>query len=342
VQTSLSTGCVASLCLLSLRADCGFPILPASQPCDNAVCDKGIMSVKVRAYNHSVDYKRVDQFLRNVYEPTDRMLNWLQPRWEYMHAHPFIENVSLEEIAVYEDEGEIIGLAHPEDKPAFIHFQRKPGYDEVLPLMFDYADRHFGGPSIMLQRDVIGLFVGDFDEVLAREAIANGYEMLPGYAEGYSKLSLDIPIPAAPLPDGFRLQSLADENDQPKINRCLWRGFNHEGEIPREELARPAVAQSAPNFRKDLTIVAVAPDGEYVSYAGIWLVADLGFAYVEPVATDPDYRRIGLGRAAVLESIRRVQAEGAEVTWVGSDQPFYKAMGFETKFQRNLWVKWLD
>ena len=300
------------------------------------------MSVKVRAYNHAVDYERVDRFLCDVYEPSDRLLNWLQPRWEYMHAHPFIENVPLQKIAVYEDEGEIVGLAHPEDKPTFIYFQRKPGYDEVLPLMFDYADRHFGGPSIMLQRNIIGLFVGDFDDALEQEAAANGYEMLPDYAEGYSKLALGEPIAAASLPAGFRLQSLADENDHQKINRCLWRGFNHEGEIPPEELSRSAVAQNAPNFRKDLTIVAVAPDGEYVSYAGIWLVADLGFAYVEPVATDPDYRRMGLGRAAVLESVRRAQDEGADVAWVGSDQPFYKAMGFEKKFQRNLWVKWLD
>ena len=66
------------------------------------------------------------------------------------------------------------------------------------------------------------------------------------------------------------------------------------------------------------------------------------FAYVEPVATDPDYRRRGLGAAAVMETLRRVQREAAEVAWVGSDQEFYKALGFETKFQRDLWVKWID
>ena len=51
---------------------------------------------------------------------------------------------------------------------------------------------------------------------------------------------------------------------------------------------------------------------------------------------------MGLGRATVLETLRRIQSEGAEVAWVGSDQEFYKAIGFEKKFQRNLWVKYLD
>jgi predicted N-acetyltransferase YhbS len=88
--------------------------------------------------------------------------------------------------------------------------------------------------------------------------------------------------------------------------------------------------------------VAVAPTGEYVSYAGIWHETANRYGYVEPVATDPACRRLGLGRATVLETLRRVQSEGAEVAWVGSDQVFYKAIGFEKKFQRNLWVKYLD
>jgi ribosomal protein S18 acetylase RimI-like enzyme len=168
-----------------------------------------------------------------------------------------------------------------------------------------------------------------------------GYERLEIH-DGYSKYDLTRPIPEATIPDGYRLQSLLAENDHRKINRCLWRGFNHDGEIPDEDLNAPAVAQHAPNFRKDHTIVAVAPNGNYVSYAGIWYVPENRLAYVEPVATDPDHRRLGLGRACVLETLRRVQAAGAEVAWVGSDQPFYAAMGFHKRFQRNLWVKWLD
>jgi predicted N-acetyltransferase YhbS len=296
----------------------------------------------VRSYDHDRDYEPVNRFLIDVYEPSDQLLNWVQPRWEYMHAHPFIENVPLHLIAVYERDGRIVGLAHPEDKLTFVYFQRKPGYEQLLPAMFDHADKHFGGPSIMLRRDIIGLFINDFDSALQTMATERGFQLLEGYHEGYSKLTLDSPILCSALPEGFRLQSLAEENDHTKINRCLWRGFDHEGDVPADEADQPAVAQGAPNFRKDHTIVAVEPGGEYVAYSGIWYVPENGLAYVEPVATDPDYRRMGLGRAAVLESLRRVRAEGAEVAWVGSDQEFYKAIGFDKKFQRDLWVKWLD
>ena len=163
-----------------------------------------------------------------------------------------------------------------------------------------------------------------------------------GFAQYSSRLSLDKPIPKIELPEGFRFQSLADENDFHKINRVLWRGFDHPGPPPKEEVEGRKFSQQAPNFRKDLNIVVVAPDGNFVSYAGMWHLKENKVAYVEPVATDPDYRRMGLGRAAVLESARRAAVEGAEITWVGSGQPFYSAIGFEKKFTAVPWVKFLD
>ncbi|MCP3994792.1 MAG: GNAT family N-acetyltransferase [bacterium] len=300
------------------------------------------MAVQVRPYNPATDYEPVSRFFIDVYEPTERLLNWMQPRWEYMHHHPFIADVPLETIGVFEDDGRIVGLAHPEDKLTFVYFQRRPGYDHILPAMFAHAATHFGGPSIMLERNIIGLFINDFDAELQSVARSFGYERHPEHHDGYSKYDLTQAIPAAPIPNEYHIQSLADKNNQRKINECLWRGFNHEGDISEEDAAAPAVAQSAPNFRKDRTIVAVDSHGDYVAYAGIWHVPENGCAYVEPVATDPLHRGKGLARACVLESLRRVQAAGATVAWVGSDQEFYSAIGFEKKFQRDLWVKWLD
>jgi predicted N-acetyltransferase YhbS len=100
--------------------------------------------------------------------------------------------------------------------------------------------------------------------------------------------------------------------------------------------------QSAPNYRKDLNIVAVAPDGMYASYGGIWQDHFNRIAYIEPVCTDPDYRRMRLGTAVVLEGIRRCGKEGAMTAMVGSDQTFYTSMGFKKLFDINLWARELE
>jgi predicted N-acetyltransferase YhbS len=97
--------------------------------------------------------------------------------------------------------------------------------------------------------------------------------------------------------------------------------------------------QSGPNFRKDLTIVVESPAGDFVSFCGLWYEPVNRYAYVEPLATDPDYRRMGLARAAVWEGVRRCLELGAKEVFVGSDQEFCKAIGFSTLFKSNCWVR---
>ena len=97
--------------------------------------------------------------------------------------------------------------------------------------------------------------------------------------------------------------------------------------------------QSAPNYRKDLNIVVVTPGGSFVSYCGMWYEPVHSIAYVEPVATDPDYRRMGLARAAVLEGIRRCGELGARVAYVGSKQPLYLSLGFRPEYDSCVWER---
>lgn len=66
------------------------------------------------------------------------------------------------------------------------------------------------------------------------------------------------------------------------------------------------------------------------------------YAYVEPVATDPAYRRMGLGNAAVLEGMRRCAELGAQTACVGSDIEFYQALGFTAVTNSECWIKYLD
>ena len=100
--------------------------------------------------------------------------------------------------------------------------------------------------------------------------------------------------------------------------------------------------QSAPTFRHDLNIVVEAPVGHFASFSGTWFDPTNRIAYVEPVATDPDYRRRGLGAAAVLEGIRRCGELGASVAYVGSDQAFYHAIGFTVAHISQCWARTLE
>ena len=159
------------------------------------------------------------------------------------------------------------------------------------------------------------------------------------YSEVTSRLEIPVEFPEIRIPEGFLLKSLADDFDVRKVHRVMHRGFNHEGEPPEDELDDRRRKLSAPSLRRDLSIVAEAPDGSFVSFSGTWMDRENRVCCIEPVATDPDYRRMGLGSAVVLEGIRRCAAEGARVAYVGSDQEFYRSIGFTECQVQSLWRK---
>jgi predicted N-acetyltransferase YhbS len=301
------------------------------------------MSIQIRSYDFDKDFVRVGQFLIETYCPGEVYANWLQARWEYMHFHPVIRELDLTRIGVAEAQGEIVGVVHFEGNETEVFIQVHPDHSELRYVLFAYAEEtDFQGISKSTGRLIRAVYVNDFDKELEQLAEESGYEKWENFAQEKASMNLEVPLPEVSLPEGFSLQSLADENDLHKINQVLWRGFDHPGPPPEEEIEGRAFAQQAPNFRKDLTIVVVAPDGNYVAYGGMWHIKENKVAYVEPVATDPDYRRMGLGKAAVLESVRRAAAEGAKVAWVGSGLKFYSAIGFEVKFAAVPWIKFLD
>ena len=97
-----------------------------------------------------------------------------------------------------------------------------------------------------------------------------------------------------------------------------------------------------PKARLDLKIAVTAPNGDFAAFCGMFYEPAGKYAYVEPVATIPAYRRLGLGKAAVLEGIRRCALLGAEMAYVGSDQAFYQSMGFTKVHNTEGWVKYFE
>ncbi len=205
-------------------------------------------------------------------------------------------------------------------------FQIHPDYSHLKEEMLDHAKRHLYAPMDD-GRGYLHAFINDFDPESEAIVRHRGYHKHEEFAQPESLFVIPRPFPEITLPDGFQLRSLADDNDLTKVDRVLWRGFNHSGEPPDDRAGR-ALLQSAPNYRLDPSIVVQAPNGDFAAYCGMWYLPDHRISYVEPVATDPDYRRMGLGRAAVLEGIRRCGDLGATSAVVGSSQEFYLSFGF--------------
>lgn len=298
------------------------------------------MSVQFRHYRGVADYQLIDDFLIRHYQPGNQDGNWIEPAWEYMHGHSWLDKPSLEKIGIWEAGEKIVSVVHYESRLGEVFFQFHPEYRHLRQEMLVYAEQHLYGTAEDGRR-FVQAFVNDDDQAFIALVQARGYEKDEANARPVCQFLIADPFPAISLPEGFRVKSLAEDCDWVKIHRVLWRGFDHPGEPPAEDLDARKRMQDVPNFNPDLKIVVQAPNGSFASFCGMWYVPACKYAYVEPVATDPDYRRMGLGKAAVLEGIRRCKALGANVAYVGSDEAFYQAIGFQKVYLSECWVKYL-
>jgi ribosomal protein S18 acetylase RimI-like enzyme len=84
-----------------------------------------------------------------------------------------------------------------------------------------------------------------------------------------------------------------------------------------------------------LDLVAVAPDGRLAAFCIGWALSDHSETQVEPLGVHPDFQQLGLGRAVLLEGLRRMQAIGARRAHVETysvNDPargLYESVGFQ-------------
>ena len=281
------------------------------------------MPITFRNYDNAVnfagDYTAVRDFLLRQ-ERSD----FSYGRWDWMVTHSMLDVEALGKIGLWEDEGRLVALAAFDTQPGTGYFCVDADYADLKREVFHYAARNLGknGHYTAMITD------GDADmQQIAADAgfVATQHrEMDAVYCEEGTPYV---------LPEGFAITSMADTFDLMKYEQVLYKGFNHEEtEGPfSQDKADAACAHGAmvrPNVDLNLKVAVVAPSGDFVAYCGMRYDPAVDFAIVEPVATDPAYRRMGLGRAAVLEGIRRCKALGAERAFVGSSQQFYYSIGF--------------
>jgi len=191
------------------------------------------LTVSMRTCAEPADFPAISDFLYGLYQPLNRDGNWLQPIWEYAYTHPWFDEQSVQRIGIWEDSGTIVGVTLYELRLGEAFFQIHPAYTHLKSEMLAYAEQHLTGTTDEGKR-YLKAYVSDFDTAFEHAVRSRGYEKEPGSHRPMSHLVIPQPFPPIRLPDGFRLKSLADDNDLYKVDRVLWRGLNHPGEPPAD------------------------------------------------------------------------------------------------------------
>lgn len=163
---------------------------------------------------------------------------------------------------------------------------------------------------------------------------------------GYVHLvrDLDQPIPKPAPPPGFVIRSLAGEDEVDAYvdaHRAAFESANMTTGWRRETLRDP-------RYVSDLDLVAIAPDGALVGFCVCWItpsIAGQRVAQVEPLGILPAYQRQGLGRALLVEGLRRAKAHGAGQMDVNAEsynavsRGAYEAVGFRSAYDAPFFLR---
>jgi len=276
------------------------------------------------------DFIKVRDFLIKINEDNLATVNYPFGRWEWMNSIENHPKETLEKIGIWEDNNNIVGVALFESELGDTWLITEPTYTHLKQEMLEYARMNMRGEK------GFRLSINRNDTLL--QAVATDFNFVPSDWHEYDSFIDVNELPDYSIPKEFSLVSLNERYDILQYNQVLWKGFNHPGEpsTDNKTLQDRIQSLSGPDVILNLNIAAIAPNGDFVSYCGMWHIPNTKYALVEPVATRPDYRKIGLGKAVVIEAIKRCRNAGAKYAFVGSNQEFYYHIGFKP-YSANTW-----
>jgi hypothetical protein len=245
--------------------------------------------------------------------------------WFGRYCRVFRDGDEIRAVAVAEDGGNAEFIITPdEDRAAVGH---------VLPrLMEIHRER---GTGLQLE-------ISDAEEWL-RDIFAEAgltEEKKTGHEWEYELASLPEPAPVAA---GFTIETLEGAVDRAAvyagISDCFGKAFGRDAD------GVPALLslENNPMFRPELSVFARSPDGTIVAYCRGTADPHNGVCGIDPVCTDPDFQRLGLGKAVVQRCFANQRALGGRFSYIGSlPEPapgtfLYRSLGPKSRTTSSTW-----
>jgi mycothiol synthase len=282
------------------------------------------MKIISRRYETEEDFWRMREFLRQVFELNQRLeRSWHISRLEYARWHTCLNcaNVSLDEVAyLWESDGQLIAFMMPDGGLGEAHFCVDPRWEtnKLEEEMLNVAEERLAAIKEDGSRK-LHVWALEADKPRQELLISHGYHK-DDWPEYQWRRDLYGPVSEVPVPAGYTIRPLGDGLEL--LERCYASGLGfHEGDIKiavenRDDPTWYRNIQTAPLYRRDLDLLAVAPDGSIASFCTIWFDDVTRSACFEPVATVQAHQRRGLGKAVMTEGLRRLQRMGATRAFV--------------------------
>lgn len=300
------------------------------------------MPIHMRNYHWDDDFDRVREFLGNMFFIQRSHTNWLPTTLENVKYGPggteYLEEED-EYLKIWDCNGLIVALSVTKptgDCHLSIHPDVVTSAREIVLWMQERIRSFKEHESVKMR-----LVVDDADEELRSILTGLGFE--EDEIEGDNQIwPVGSPIPDYFLPDGYTIRNAIIEEDYERYRRVQKAVFPHIKSMSNTILD---TYSKATFYKEELDIVAVAPDGEFAAFCTARIDPVSRITELEPVGTHPAHRKLGLGKAVILETFKRLQKFKPTAVVILGAAPtegargLYKSVGFVRESTAHYWAK---
>jgi mycothiol synthase len=282
-------------------------------------------TLQMRPYRDDHDFWRMRDFLREVFLLNDRLeRSWSLPRLDYWRWH-LIKTVGthpMEQVTfLWEStDGSLGATLYTINSEAYLAVHPRMRSAELENEIFACAEQNLCRINPADQRTLFVL--ADEDDPLRKEVLqSRGYTFRDRPVYRWRR-NLAGSIPSMKVAPGYSIRAMGDARE---YRSRAWASFQafHPDESDDAFVGGDWLAnlQSAPLYRRDLDIVAEAPNGEIAAFSTIWYDDFTRSAVCVLVGTVPKHQRLGLGKAVITEGLRRLQNMGGTRVFANGFDP---------------------
>ena len=242
---------------------------------------------------------------------------------------------------LWEDEdGSLVAWAVLQTPFWTLDFTLHPAYVALLPELIAWAEqraRQMPGTPYELPCWFVNLFSEQVERLQVFEAAGWTCQAEVG-EDSWSKVWMrrvgDVPVKAYRIPPGFTVRALRGDGEVEayvELHREVFGTKNMTLDWRRRTLQHP-------HYTPDLDVVVEAPDGRLAAFCIGWL-RQMGesklWGQIEPLGCRKEFTHYALGRVALAEVLRRLQAHAAQEVYVETDdyrdtaRRLYENVGFD-------------
>lgn len=194
--------------------------------------------------------------------------------------------------------------------------------------------------------DISTIWILSDDQVLVSLLVGRGFEREQDFHVHMTR-ALDQELPQAVLPHGFQVRDMNDEKNTEQRAIASYKAFRSRTPWERY-FKRYRNFRLSPIYVPEHDLVISAPDGRVASFCLIWLDEVNHVGLFEPVGTHPEFQRLGLAKAVMLEGLQRMRTAGMQTAIVNTEhnnlgaQKLYQTVGFQKTKRLYAYTKKLD